>query len=123
MAFLPESETDDILRQHGLKRLTPKTITTPAELKAELNIIRDRGYSIDNEENEEGVRCIGAAILDHSGRPIAAISVSAPSFRLPMDKVPAVAASVCRAAAALSQESGYQPAPTRSNRSLAKGRS
>jgi hypothetical protein len=40
-----------------------------------------------------------------------------------MDKVPAVAASVCRAAAALSQESGYQPAPKRTNRSLAKGRS
>jgi DNA-binding IclR family transcriptional regulator len=123
MAFLPESETDDILRQHGLKRLTPKTITTPAELKAELKTIRDRGYSIDNEENEEGVRCIGAAVLDHSGRPIAAISISAPSFRLPMDKVPAVAASVCRAATALSQESGYQPPSKRTNHSLAKARS
>jgi|SRR6516225_5940647 len=109
MAFLPEPETDDILRQHGLKRLTANTITTPAALKADLKVIRDRGYSIDNEENEEGVRCIGAAVLDHSGRPIAAISVSAPSFRLPMDKVPAVATAVCRAATALSQESGYQP--------------
>jgi len=118
MAFLPEPETDSILRQHGLKRLTAKTITTPAELKADLKLIRDRGYSIDNEENEEGVRCIGAAVLDHSGRPIAAISVSAPSFRLPMDKVPAVAASVCRAALALSQESGYQPVSKLSSRSL-----
>src|SRR3989441_6678261 len=120
MAFLPESETDDLLRQHGLKRMTAKTITTPSELKADLKLIRDRGYSIDNEENEEGVRCIGAAVLDHSGRPIAAISVSAPSFRLPMDKVPAVAASVCRAAAALSQESGYQPPAKPGKRSAAK---
>jgi DNA-binding IclR family transcriptional regulator len=120
LAFLPESEADDILHQHGLKRLTAKTITTPAQLKADLKLIRDRGYAIDNEENEDGVRCIGAPVLDHSGRPIAAISVSAPSFRLPMNKVPTVAASLCRAALALSQESGYQPASKRSNRSVAK---
>src|SRR5262245_52441552 len=54
MTFHPESETDDILRQHGLKRMTAKTITTPAELKADLKLVRDRGYSIDNEEQEEG---------------------------------------------------------------------
>jgi IclR family transcriptional regulator, KDG regulon repressor len=120
LAFLPESEADDILRQHGLKRLTPKTITTPAELKADLKLIRDRGYAIDNEENEESVRCIGAPVLDHNGRPIAAISISAPSFRLPLDKVPTVAASVCRAALALSKESGYQPPSKRGNRSVAK---
>lgn len=116
MAYLPESETDDILRQHGLKRATSKTITTPAELKAELKLIRDKGYSVDNEENEEGVRCIGVAVLDHSGRPIAAISVSAPSFRLPMEKVPVVAESVCKAARALSEESGYQPPAKRGAR-------
>jgi DNA-binding IclR family transcriptional regulator len=108
LAFLPESEQDDILRQHGLKRLTSKTLTTPAELKADFKTIRERGYALDNEENEEGVRCIGAAILDHSGRPIAALSVSAPSFRLPVDKVPAAAEAVCRAARALSEESGFQ---------------
>src|SRR5215471_3972099 len=60
MAFLPPAETEEILRQHGLKRLTSKSITTPAELTAELKSIRDRGYALDNEENEEGVRCIGA---------------------------------------------------------------
>lgn len=112
MAYLPESEVDDILRQHGLRRMTAKTITTPAELKAELKAIHDRGYSIDNEENEEGVRCIGAAVLDHSGHPIAAVSVSAPSFRLPMEKVPVAAESVCRAARALSEELGF-PAVTK----------
>ena len=119
LAHLPESEQDDILQKHGLRRLTAKTITTPAELKAEFKSIRERGYALDNEENEEGVRCIGAAILDHSGRSIAAISVSAPSFRLPMEKVPYVAGSVCRAATALSQELGYHP-PSEANSSLAK---
>lgn len=120
MAFLPEKETDDILRQHGMKRLTPKSITSPAELKADLKQIRDRGYAVDNEETLEGVICVGAPVLDHSGRPIAAISISAPSFRLPLNKVPTVAALVCRAALALSQESGYQLPSKRSNRSLTK---
>jgi DNA-binding IclR family transcriptional regulator len=123
LAYLTEAEVDDILRQHGLKRRTAKTITTPAELKAELKLVRERGYALDNEEIEEGVRCVGAAILDHGGRPIAAISVSAPSFRLPLDRVPVVAESVCRAARSLSEESGYPPSSKRGDsRSLASVR-
>jgi IclR family acetate operon transcriptional repressor len=102
---------DDILRRHGLPRMTPNTISTPAELKSELERVRQRGYAIDNEEVEEGVRCLGAAVLDHTGRPIAALSVSAPAFRLPMDKLDAVAPSVRRAAQVLSEESGYRGGP------------
>ena len=108
LAHLPEREVDEVLKLHGMPRFTPKTITTPAELKAELKAIRDRGYSIDDEEVEEGVRCVGAAVLGHYGRPLAAISVSSPSFRVTMEKVPVVAAALCRAVRALSEESGYQ---------------
>jgi IclR family acetate operon transcriptional repressor len=88
--------------------MTPKTIVTPGDLKAELKLIRERGYAIDNEEAEEGVRCVGAVLLGHNGRPLGAISTSAPSFRLTMERVPAVAASVVRAARAISAESGYK---------------
>jgi DNA-binding IclR family transcriptional regulator len=108
LAWLPEKEVDNILRHHGLPRMTPNTIMTPAELKSELERVRQRGYAIDNEEVEEGVRCLGAAVLDHTGRPIAALSVSAPAFRLPTEKLAAVAASVCLAARLLSEESGYR---------------
>jgi DNA-binding IclR family transcriptional regulator len=108
LARLPDSEVDEILRQRGLQRLTPNTITTPAALRGELAVVRERGYAVDNEEVEEGVRCVAAAILDHGGRPIAAISISAPAFRLATDKVQMVAASVCRAAEELSRESGYR---------------
>jgi DNA-binding IclR family transcriptional regulator len=111
LAHLPEREVDDIVRQHGLPRMTPHTIVTPADLKADLKAIRERGYAIDNEEAEEGVRCVGAVVLGHDGRPLGAISTSAPSFRLTMERVPAVAAAVCRAAWALSIESGYQELP------------
>jgi len=108
LAHLPEREVDEVVKQHGLARFTPRTIVTPADLKSELKATRKRGYAIDNEEAEEGVRCVGAAVLGHNGHPLAAISVSAPSFRLPMEKIPAVAAAVCAAARKLSTESGYQ---------------
>lgn len=108
LAHLPEREVDEIVKRHGLQRLTPHTIVTPVDLKADLKNIRERGYAIDNEEAEEGVRCVGAAVLGPNGRPLGAISTSAPSFRLPMERVPAVAAAVCRATRAISIESGYQ---------------
>jgi DNA-binding IclR family transcriptional regulator len=108
LAHLPERDLDELLKVHGMPRMTPKTITTPADLKADLKKIRERGYSIDDEEVEEGVRCVGAAILGHYGRPLAAISVSAPSFRVTMEKVPMIASALCRVARALSEESGYQ---------------
>lgn len=88
--------------------MTAKTIVTPADLKADLKAIRERGYAIDNEEAEEGVRCVGAVVLGPNARPVGAISTSAPSFRLPLERVPAVSASVCRAARAISMESGYR---------------
>ena len=110
LAHLSKPEQDEILQSCDFRRLTPKTITTPTELKAEFKSIRERGYALDNEETEQGLRCVGSAVLDRSGRPIAAISVSAPSFRLTMEKVPSVALAVTRAARALSEEIGFRPA-------------
>jgi DNA-binding IclR family transcriptional regulator len=108
LAHLPDREVDEILRQRGIERRTAATLTTPAELKADLAAIRARGYAIDDEEVEEGVRCVSMAVPGHNGRPIAAITVSAPSFRMPVEKAPIVAASILRAARALSIESGYR---------------
>jgi DNA-binding IclR family transcriptional regulator len=107
LAHLTGPEVDEILRRHGLPRSTPRTITSHAELHVELRAIRDRGYAIDNEEVEEGVRCVGAAVLDRARRPVAAISVSGPASRMTDAKVPIVAALVCRAAGDLSRECGY----------------
>ena len=110
LAHLPEREVDQILEQRGLARQTSKTMVTVADLKADLKTTLKRGYAFDNEEAEEGLRCVGAAILGRNGRPLGAISTSAPSFRLPLEKVPMVAAAVCAAARALSEESGYRGA-------------
>jgi len=76
LAYLPREHVERIVERHGLVRRTPNTITDPARLFQELAAIRARGYSIDNVENEEGIRCVGAAIFDHRGRVAGAVSVS-----------------------------------------------
>ena len=107
LAELPEAEVDAIIRRSGLKQITPNTITTPAAFKEELRKIRAKGYSIDDEENEEGVRCVGAVVRGYSGRPAAAISVSGPAFRVSKANIAEIAKPVMQAAAALSRELGY----------------
>jgi DNA-binding IclR family transcriptional regulator len=91
LAELSEEEVDSILRSCEMKVRTPNTITSPLILKDELRIIRARGYAIDDEENDEGARCVGVAVRDQNGRPVAAISVSGPASRMTKSKVPAVA--------------------------------
>jgi DNA-binding IclR family transcriptional regulator len=108
LAGLSEPEVDAIIRRSSLKAKTPNTITTPAALKADLKRIRDRGYAIDDEENEEGARCVGAAVWDHMNRPRAAVSISAPAFRMDDAKLAEVAKAVVRAASDLSHELGYR---------------
>ena len=65
-----------------LERLTPRTLTTHSALQEDLERISRRGYGIDNEEHEEGVSCVAVPIFDHTDRPCAALSVSAPTARI-----------------------------------------
>ncbi len=76
LAHLPRTQVDEIVRRHGLPRRTPNTITDPERLLQELAAVRARGFSVDNVENEEGIRCVGAPIFDHAGRVAGAVSVS-----------------------------------------------
>jgi DNA-binding IclR family transcriptional regulator len=107
LAELSHAEAEDVIRRSGLRPLTRHTLTTPAEIHAELRVTRTRGYALDDEENEEGVRCVAAAVHDAAGHPIAALSVSGPSFRITKEKVPIVARSVMAAAADMSAQLGY----------------
>jgi IclR family transcriptional regulator, acetate operon repressor len=65
--------------------------------------IRRLGYAVDDEENERHVRCVGAAVLDDSGRPVGAVSVSALTLDLALDDVPRIGRRVVAAAAELSR--------------------
>ncbi len=108
MAHLSGAQVEEIIRKNGMKAMTANTITSLVELKKELISVRERGYAIDNEEIEEGVRCVGCVVRNFSGDPLAAISVSAPAFRLTKDKVKGLAQAVVAAANALSRELGFK---------------
>lgn len=82
LAFLPESELNAILDKSVLDKRTPKTITQKSAFRAHLALVRQRGIAIDAEENLSGVTCIAAPIFNHSGRVVAAISLSGPTSRM-----------------------------------------
>jgi DNA-binding IclR family transcriptional regulator len=108
MAFLPEAQVEAAALKHGFRQLTRKTISNMLELKAALLDVRRLGYAVDNEENEEGVCCVGAPVWGFGKQPIAAISISGPTFRVSPDKIPVIAGSVIAAANALSKELGFR---------------
>ena len=108
LAFLAEDEVKELIKRRGLKAYTRNTLTTPAQLRDGLRLVREHGYAIDNEEFEEGLECIGAPVRDYSGKVVAAMSVAGPTFRVTADKLPALARSVMYAAQELSAELGYQ---------------
>ena len=86
---------------------TETTITDSNVLMDELATIQVQGYSIDNEESEEGVRCVGAPILDHNGNVLGAISVSGPAYRLPVSRLVAFSSLVMDTAVTISNRLGY----------------
>jgi IclR family acetate operon transcriptional repressor len=77
LAWLPEIELVRVISANGLTKYTDKTITALSELVAELRLVRRRGYSIDDEELQDGVICIGAALRDEGGAIVGAISTTA----------------------------------------------
>jgi DNA-binding IclR family transcriptional regulator len=100
-------QLERLLALQSFARKTPRTLTSRKELLADLEAIRERGYSIDDVENEDGVRCAAAPVLDHSGRPIAAISVAGPTSRVTPESVHDVGALALDTAARLSAAIGY----------------
>jgi IclR family transcriptional regulator, KDG regulon repressor len=85
LAFLPEERLISIIKDKGLPRRTENTITDIEELKNHLQLIREQGYALDDEENEKGVKCVGAPIRDQDGNIAAAISISVPGIRIRTD--------------------------------------
>lgn len=85
LAEYSEERAAGILERRGLERFTDQTITDPVQMQRELAETRKRGYAFDNEERTEGMRCVAASVFDPFGNPIAGLSISGPSFRLPIN--------------------------------------
>lgn len=107
-AFRPEVEILDWIQTNSLKAHTDATITDKAAFLQELREIRSRGYAIDKGEYEASVRCIAAPIRDRTGKVIAAISISAPDTRMPLQLLDSpMAAQVVEVASRISRALGY----------------
>jgi len=88
---------------------TERTVVTFSQLRQAILQARERGYALDDEENEEGARCVAAPIFNHQGYAIASISLSAPASRMSDRMVTKAAAAVMQTASAISSHLGYVP--------------
>lgn len=112
LAYASPAVVDQVIAR-GMPPRTPATITTAGWLRAELAAVRERGYAIDDVENEREIRCVAAPVFDHSGAVATAISVSGPASRVTRDRVAEIGETLLASTRALSERLGgtLPPAP------------
>ncbi len=109
LAFLPGSEVDVIIAQHGQPKMTDRTRTSPNSLKQDLEIARKQGWAVDDEEHAVGLRCVAGVVRDETGQPIAALSLSGPAARISEERLAVFGSLVRRVCGDLSREYGGIP--------------
>jgi IclR family transcriptional regulator, KDG regulon repressor len=107
LANLPSNVVLDILERKGMPRHTDKTITAKDEFLKELAQVKQKGYALDLEENEYGIRCIAVPIFDHVGKVIAAVSVSGPTIRMTDERIEQLQARMLQIGKQISARLGY----------------
>jgi len=108
LSCLDDQEVKSILRRQTLKPHTENTVKNINQLLADLRSVRKRGYAVDNEEIEIGLRCVGAPLRDYTGGMVGAISVAAPSARLSEKNTPVIGRMVIAIAAEISEQLGFE---------------
>lgn len=106
LANLPDDDLEAHLDKVHLDRLTNRTVTSPAALRAELARVRAQGWALVDQELEEGLRAVAAPIRDRAGRVVAALNVSAHASRTSLESmrrlfVPPLVAAAARISADL----------------------
>ena len=109
LSQLSDKELERLIKRKRLEKRTANTITDTDKLKHHLKIIRRKGFAVDDEENEKGIRCVGAPIFNQQGQVIAAISLSGPTVRITKKIMQQTLKNeVIRTASDISREFGYQ---------------
>ena len=106
LAGLPDDEVRAVLERAGMPSRTPHTLTSVQDMLRHLEMVRQRGYSLDDEENELTIRCVGAAVRGHTGAVIGGISTSMLAFELEPDRVGRLSVLVVDAANRISRDLG-----------------
>lgn len=105
---LSTSDLEEIIAASSpVRRRTSNTITDPKAVLAKVLEARTQGYAYDDQETDTGLRCLASPIRDHTGRVVAAIGISGPSFRLKDGVLDAFAKAVSDTADRISREIGY----------------
>lgn len=108
LANLRADEIESYIADVALEALTPSTITDPDRLMEELTRIRRQGYAASVNERQPGAASVAAPVFDHSGGPVAAISLCGPAERF-QDETDDAAALIVAAGRQLSERMGYRP--------------
>ena len=104
LAWLPKHEIETLVKQEGLKKRTPKTITSISKLVADLDHVKHSGYAVDDEENSLGARCLGAPIFDAAGNVIAALGASGTLTQIDEPNMPRIVDALKDAARRISRQ-------------------
>jgi IclR family acetate operon transcriptional repressor len=103
LAYQRPNTIESIIEQTSLPRATPNTITDRSTLLKVLERVRNQGYAVDIEEQEEGVCCLATPIFTPDGQILAAMSVSGPANRLNQSRLNELVPHIKSIAAALSK--------------------
>jgi len=109
LAWAEPDQQKQLINKLQFVRATPQTITSAEQLRSALTEIRSRGWSYDDGEDLEEVRCIASPVFDASGKIAAAISGVGTTFQIHEESLSEIAAKVMQAAASISKELGYIP--------------
>ncbi len=112
LAALDRESAHELFRNHDRTPRTPRTIVEWQPFGLELDRVAERGYAIDDEENELGSRCIAVAICDARSRPVAAISVSGPVSRMQEPTLAQIGAALVEAADEVERQIGGRHGPS-----------
>ncbi|RAK16621.1 IclR family transcriptional regulator [Anoxybacillus vitaminiphilus] len=107
LAHLPSNVVLDILERKGMPKHTDKTITNQDEFLKELAQVKQKGYALDLEENEYGIRCIAVPIFDHAGKVVAAVSISGPTIRMTDERIKQLQPRMLQIGKQISARLGY----------------
>lgn len=107
LSCMANKRVEEILHAKGMPAVTERTCTDVNEFLKQLDVIRERGYAVDDEENEIGMRCVAAPILDYRGDVIAAVSATGFLEMIPYERIDSVADYVKTCAAGISRSMGY----------------